>query len=205
MDILISAASEEEIAPLREIWFRKHKVEMLVTGIGMVSTAYWLTREFSEKSYHLAINTGLAGAFDRTLRIGEIVRVTEDIISELGAEDGDNFLSLKSMGLKGTDTLINMDEIRIKEIEDYRKVRSVTVNTVHGNEESIRKIVDRCHPHIETMEGAAFFYVCGQYNIPSIQLRAISNYVERRDKSKWQIPLALEKMKEAITVLAEKI
>ncbi len=205
MDILISAASEEEIAPLRDIWFRKHKVEFLVTGIGMVATTFSLTRSFSSRPFQLAINTGLAGAFDRSLRLGEIVRVTEDILSELGAEDGNEFLSLKEIGLEGTNILLNMDEIQVKEIEEFRKVRSITVNTVHGNEASIQKANERFHPHIETMEGAAFFYVCGQFGIPSIQLRAISNYVERRNKMNWDLPLALKSMKQAVAMLLEKI
>jgi futalosine hydrolase len=205
MVILISAATEAEIAPLRDIWFRKHKVDFLVTGVGMVATTYTLTRAFAEKPYQLAINTGLAGAFDRSLKIGEVVRVTEDILSELGAENGDEFLTLKEMGLEGTDILLNMDEVRFKEIEEFRKVRSITVNTVHGNEESISRIRERLHPHIETMEGAAFFYVSGRFSIPSIQLRAISNYVERRNKENWDLPLALKSMKQAMAMLVEKI
>ena len=205
MEILISAATEDEIAPLRDIWFRKHKVEFLVTGVGMVASTYSLCRTFSERPYQLAINTGLAGAFDRSLKLGEVVRVTEDILSELGAEDGDEFLSLKQIGLKGTEILLNLDEIRIKEIEEFTKVRSITVNTIHGNEQSIEKIMTRYHPHIETMEGAAFFYVCGQFNIPSLQLRAVSNYVEKRNKESWEISLALKSMKQAIAMLLEKI
>jgi futalosine hydrolase len=47
---------------------------------------------------------------------------------------------------------------------------------------------------IETMEGAAFFYSCLQLKIPFLQIRAISNFVEPRDKSKWNIPLALENL-----------
>ena len=171
----------------------------------MVASTYSLCRTFAERPYQLAINTGLAGAFDRSLKLGEVVRVTEDLLSELGAEDGDEFLSLKQIGLKGTDTLLNLDEIRIKEIEEFRKVRSITVNTVHGNEHSIEKVMNRFHPHIETMEGAAFFYVCGQFNTPSLQLRAVSNYIEKRNKANWEISLALKSMKQAIAMLLEKI
>jgi len=205
MEILLSAATEEEIAPLRDIWFRKHKVEFLVTGVGMVATSFSLSRAFAEKPYQMALNTGLAGAFDRNLKLGEVVRVTEDIISELGAEDGDDFLTLKEMGLKGTDILLNMDEVLLKEMNEFKKVRSITVNTVHGNEISIKNIHERLHPHIETMEGAAFFYACGRNNIPAIQLRAISNYVEKRNKANWDVPLALKSLKRAVALLLEKI
>ena len=38
-------------------------------------------------------------------------------------------------------------------------VKAITVNTVHGNEDSISKIINRLNPDIETMEGAAIFIV----------------------------------------------
>jgi futalosine hydrolase len=52
----------------------------------------------------------------------------------------------------------------------------------------------RFSPDIETMESAAFFYVCLQEKIPFLALRAISNKVEPRDKSKWNIPLAMQNL-----------
>ena len=41
------------------------------------------------------------------------------------------------------------------------------------------------------MEGAAFFYVCSMEHIPFIQLRAISNRVELRNRKAWKMDLAL--------------
>jgi len=41
------------------------------------------------------------------------------------------------------------------------------------------------------MEGAAFFYACLLSGVPFHEVRSISNFVEERDKSKWDIPLAL--------------
>ena len=167
----------------------------------MVATAHSLTRELQSKSYDLAINIGLAGSFDRTFKLGEVVRVVEDIFSELGAEDGENILSLKEMGLSGTDILFNLDETMNPHVNKFRKVRGITVNTVHGNEQSIETIQKRLHPQVETMEGAAFFYVCGKEGVSSLQLRAISNYVAKRNREAWDIPLALVNLKTAVTAL----
>ena len=50
---------------------------------------------------------------------------------------------------------------------------------------------EKYHPDIETMEGAAFFYVCSREKIPFMALRAVSNIVEPRDREKWNIELAL--------------
>ena len=52
--------------------------------------------------------------------------------------------------------------------------------------------------HVESMEGAAVLFVCNWLGIPCYQIRAISNYVEPRDSFKWNIPLALENLKETV-------
>ncbi|HRH65341.1 MAG TPA: futalosine hydrolase [Bacteroidia bacterium] len=205
MKILLVSATDNELGPFETTWFRKNQVDRLVSGVGMVATTHSLTRELQSNTYDLAINIGLAGSFDRTIPVGEVVRIVEDIFSELGAEDGENFLSLKDIGLPGTDILINFDEEKNSLLNTFRKVRGITVNTVHGEEKSIEKVINRYHPQVETMEGAAFFYVCGKEGIPAIQLKSISNYVERRNKEAWNIPLALDNLKSAVTELLDKL
>jgi futalosine hydrolase len=68
---------------------------------------------------------------------------------------------------------------------------------VHGNEESIREIEKRTPAQVESMEGAAFLYACRLENVPCMQIRAISNYVEKRNRSKWKIELAQSNLAEA--------
>jgi futalosine hydrolase len=48
------------------------------------------------------------------------------------------------------------------------------------------------------MDGAALHYACLIEHIAFIELRAVSNFVGERDKTKW-------KLIEAITVLNEKL
>jgi futalosine hydrolase len=66
-------------------------------------------------------------------------------------------------------------------------------------------ISEKYHPDIETMEGAAFFYICSRENIPFLAVRAVSNRVEPRNKEKWNIPLAISnlslKLKEVLMSL----
>ena len=80
------------------------------------------------------------------------------------------------------------------EIEKLPKVNGITVNTSHGNDPSIKKVVDRFHPIVESMEGAAFMFACENERIPYVQIRAVSNFVEKRNKDKWNIPLAIENL-----------
>ena len=64
-----------------------------------------------------------------------------------------------------------------------KPVRAITVNSATGSEATIRKLVKKFNPDIETMEGATFFYICSREKIPFLAIRAISNRVEPRDKS----------------------
>jgi futalosine hydrolase len=75
-------------------------------------------------------------------------------------------------------------------LNSLRKVNGITVNTVHGSEDSIKEVKDEFDPAVETMEGAAFLRCCETFK-SYYQLRAVSNYVEKRDRSKWDIPLAI--------------
>ncbi|RZL40729.1 MAG: hypothetical protein EOP00_26295 [Pedobacter sp.] len=74
------------------------------------------------------------------------------------------------------------------------KVNSITVNKVHGNQQSILQLQNRLNVQTESMEGAAVFYACEQLNLPCLQIRAISNYVEPRAKENWQIGLAIKNL-----------
>jgi futalosine hydrolase len=78
-------------------------------------------------------------------------------------------------------------------------VKAITVNTVHGKDESIQRVIKKFHPDIESMEGAAFFYVCMMEKIPCIQLRSISNRIERRNRADWDILLSLSNLNEVLS------
>src|SRR3954471_24078924 len=67
-------------------------VEVCITGVGMVSTAFELGK-LNGRNFDVAVNAGVAGAFE-DLAPGTVVNVTEDYFTELGAEDGTGFLSI---------------------------------------------------------------------------------------------------------------
>ena len=215
MEILIVTATESEIAPLcshfkfsfdptagiGRLKYREHKIDLLVTGIGMTATAYQMGKIFRSK-YDVALNFGVAGSFNRNLELGEIVNVVQDHFSELGAEHANGFYKLSEIDLPGIQEVFNESKINNKVIENIPSVCGITVNTVHGNDESIRKVFDRFHPNTESMEGAAFLYACSAEKIPSAQIRAISNYVELRNKASWNMELAIENLnKKAIEII----
>ena len=40
--------------------------------------------------------------------------------------------------------------------------------------------------------------VCKNYNIPCIQIRSISNKVEKRNKENWNLPLAIKNLNDTV-------
>lgn len=199
MKLLVVAATSAEIAGVyghfklaADNFVETPEFDILITGVGITATAFALGRHLNTK-YSLALNVGIAGSFDPNLSLGDLVNIETDILAELGAEDHDNFLSIDELGF-GTNTYSHNTPPAIPAIAQLPKVKGITVNKVHGNADSIASIKTRFQPQTESMEGAAFFYACGQLNLPSLQVRSISNYVEPRAKENWKIGLAIKNL-----------
>lgn len=206
MKLLLVAATIPEIQPFLSAFpaesnsegrtVGQHFVNVLITGAGMVPTAFSLGKHLAHHSYDLAINLGIAGSFDFDLSLGEVCLVKDDTFAELGAEDGEEFLSFDNLELgKASQTHRPNPEF---DLIGLKEVNAITVNKVHGHELSIAKAIARFNPQIESMEGAAFFYACSQSEVHCIQIRAISNYVERRNREKWNIGLAINNLNETL-------
>jgi len=65
---------------------------------------------------------------------------------------------------------------------------------VHGNEKAIDAVRQRCNPHVESMEGAAFMYACLIHQIPFAEVRAVSNTVEKRNRAGWKLREAIDNL-----------
>jgi futalosine hydrolase len=202
MKILLTVASEMEASHLKpklEGINTPHHMKWLVSGVGMVPTAYALGKELSSTNYDIAINLGIAGSFDRLLKLGEVVFVVEDHLAEEGAENRERFEDIYALGLRHQDSqpfingkLRSNYQATIK--PEIKQVQGITVNRVHGEARSIAKIKERLGPQLESMEGAAFYFACLSENLQAVQFRSISNYVEPRNKSNWKITEAMDNL-----------
>jgi futalosine hydrolase len=194
MRILVVAATPFEVESLKsEVGSQRPEIDFLITGVGMVATAFALGKHLASRSYDLVVNLGIVGSFDRNILLGEVVEVTEDHLSELGAEDDEAFLPIESMGF-GESVFKTDTRVSTYSNINLKQVTAITVNTVHGHEPSIKKLTIRMQPQLESMEGAAFFYACKQAGVPCLQIRAVSNYVEKRNRDNWQIGLAVKNL-----------
>lgn len=215
MNLLITAATWKEVKPLEEYLqtqdhsgaFRDHAVEICVTGIGAVQTAFQLGKMLPVTNWDLAIQLGICGSFKKEYPVGTTIHVVEECFADLGAEDGNDFLDVFEIGLLDENKFPFQNRLLLNHIlpianiqgevaSALPRVRGISVNKVHGNEHSIRQIMVKYAPDVESMEGAAFFYCCKMASVPFVEIRTVSNFVEKRDKSKWDIPKAIQNLNE---------
>lgn len=178
------------------------QIDILISGIGLTFTTFHLTSTLHQDKYDMVINFGIAGSLTHQLAIGEVVNVVYEEFADLGTETPNEFLTLFESGF------IDINEFPFEngilkasgvlEWDEMKKVRGITVNKSYRNSECISKILAKFSGHTETMEGAAVFYVCNWLGIECYQIRAISHYIEPNDSSKWNIPLALDNLKQSL-------
>ena len=223
MKIAIIAATSFEIDPLLQhldsegrkasffhYEYNGHEIHPLVTGIGAMKTAFAIARFSEAPSLDLAINVGIAGSFNRNIDLGNVVHITSDRLADLGVEEADgSFTDVYDLELESknkfpyTDgSLINKG---LKYTFDISEVTAITVNKVHGTQASIDRIQSKYQVDIESMEGAGFHYACMNMDIQHVQIRAISNYVEPRNRSGWKIELAIDNLNQTIINLLDNI
>jgi futalosine hydrolase len=178
-----------------------HDVDVLISGVGMVAAAARTAQSLVRERYDLALNLGVCGAFDRDLELGTVVHVVSDRMPELGAEDGDAFLTIQQLELLDDDAppfrhgrLENRSPPSNSVLQGLRRVDGITVNTVHGDERSIECVTQRVAPHVESMEGAGFMYACLIGEVSFAQVRAVSNLVERRNRPAWKLGEAISNL-----------
>ena len=187
--------------------FADFKADLLITGVGAVATTFYLTKLLSTTNYRFLLNIGLAGSFTKTVPLGMIVSVRCDQFGDLGAENHNDFIDIFDLGLLNPSDkpFINRKLVPIVSnnipLNKLKTVEAITVNKVHGNQSSIDKIRAKYPVDIESMEGAAFFYVANMFQVPSLQVRAVSNYVEPRNRESWNVVLALKNLTDDVTVL----
>lgn len=203
MYILLIAATKFEIAPTllliekQQVAFNNHTIKVLITGVGQVNTTYQLASNIINKKPALVIQAGIAGTFKEQYLLTQTLLVKQDCMGDLGMEEKEKFTTLFDAGFADknefpfTDGYLINNNAKIFDSSLLKSVNAVTVNKVSDSLLQKQQLINNFDPDIESMEGAAFHYVCLLQNIPFIQIRSISNAVGERDKTKWTIKDAI--------------
>ncbi|MGW8312017.1 MAG: futalosine hydrolase [Desulfuromonadales bacterium] len=79
----------------------------------------------------------------------------------------------------------------------------VTVSTCTGSEAKAAQIAFRTGGICENMEGAAAALACQQMSVPFLEVRGISNMVEDRDTSRWDLAAGMTAAQAAILAMLQ--
>jgi futalosine hydrolase len=207
MKVLIVAATEFEIKPLIQA---QRNVEMLITGIGSSATIYHLTKKLLTNHYDLVIQAGIAGMFAGKFTLGAVVFVKEDAFADIGIEEKGELRTFFEYGFLDKNEFPFSDGKLLNPSEILEKISlpaatAITVNMVSDNFVHNENFRQKYHADIESMEGAAFHYVCLQHKINFLQVRSLSNVVGERDKSRWVIDSSIRNLNDELAKIIDNL
>jgi len=193
-------------------------VRLVVTGPGMANTVHGLTVAVAAKRPGLILQTGCGGGFSEAgLKNGDVAIAYREIDihrgrEPAGPEEHAGLLPFPVIAKPGREVYnrypVDAGESRRAEKQlqaafagsgvQVMRGPFVTVATVTAS--SARSgLLHRQHGAlVENMEGAGAVHVAALYGIPFIEIRAVSNRVGVRDKSRWDLPLAFRRCAQAV-------
>lgn len=188
----IIAATELEIAPILGKLSEK-KIKYCITGIGAAALTYNTLQFIHNEKPGILIQAGISGCFDNNISLSSVFIIKQDRFADLGVEENNEWKDIFDMHLADPNSLPYKNGWLINEKSerynpnDLQIVAGISVNEVSTSLQKIHLLKQKYDPVVESMEGAAFHYVCMRQNISFLQIRAVSNYLGERNKSNWEI------------------
>jgi futalosine hydrolase len=203
--LIVTAVPQEQKAVkdrLAEVNALNAQTQFLCTGPSVPFTVFELTSYIeNRKPIDLCINAGICGSFSREYPVGTVLNIKRDTFADIGIAKTEQTLDMFEAGLwqpNQNGFTDNVFESTCKIPVELPEVSGITVNITSGRKEQIRERIDTYNPETESMEGAAFAYVCKKYKLPWLQIRAVSNLIAERHLQTWNISLALEQLAKAV-------
>ena len=196
MQILLVAATEMEIAPFIK---NNPSVDILITGVGIPATTYQLTKRIHQFDHDMIIQAGIAGAINSEIALGKVFAINTDRFADIGIMETNHFFSLFETNLAKANTFPFANG-GLTNRNDYLRhcgleiCDAITVNLISDDTRHAATQANKFNAELETMEGAAFHFVCLQEEVPFLQMRAVSNYLGERDKSKWSLQKSIDNL-----------
>ena len=184
------------------------KIIFSISGIGTSNAAAASALLAHLFAPGLLITTGCAGAYPGCgLGIGDIALATSEVFADEGVVIPEGWRSLRQIGIplleRNGRRFFNEIPLTAQVTSAAEKVaehlgiaapatgRFLTVATCSGTTARGTELQERFDGICENMEGAAVALVAARYGIACMELRGISNYVEERDRARWDIHLAV--------------
>jgi len=199
-------------------------VVLLCCGIGKVNAAAATAVALERYAPRGVLCFGSAGAYSGSgLDIGDLALAHEEILADEGVEAPEQFLDFEALGfpcvsrpvrrynrfpapeklLSAATDILSATAARL-DIE-LRTVAALTVSSCSGTGAAGEKMLQRWQGGVENMEGGAVAQVCSAWGVPWLEVRSISNLVEDRDTSRWDLPRAARHAQEAVRALVAEL
>jgi futalosine hydrolase len=199
------------------------RVALLHTGVGKSNAAAAMSALLEQHHPTAVLLTGCGGAYPGTgLAVGDLALASEEIFGDEGVATAEGFLDMADLGFPlarvGETNFYNrfpLDEplrsralplIELAAQAVNRRLACgafVTVSSCSGTLSGGARLGERWGGLCENMEGAAVAQSCLLYGTPLLEVRGISNLVEDRDLSRWDLRGAARLAQSAVeTVLS---
>ncbi len=199
-----------------------HDICLTHSGIGKSAAAATATTLLHHCRPEALWLLGCGGAYPGSgLTIGDLALASREIFGDEGVATNKGFSDLAEMKLpmrRDAETFFNIWPVDQKlhdwaqsELAEYTKgsgtsLRSgpfVSVSTCTGTMTMAIELESRTSGICENMEGAAVALVCRQMSVPLLEVRGISNLVEDRDTSRWNLPVGMNAAQNAVMALLQ--
>ncbi|WP_457552397.1 futalosine hydrolase [Desulfobacula sp.] len=190
-----------------------HKTyDLMITGPGVFNAAHALTVYLETSSPALVLQTGIGGIFRQTgLNIGDLAVASQEHYIHTGIQTDclennplpfdlikTDPLTRKGIYFFEQDRVDHTLEILSRTFPANKikitKGAFITVSAITSSIEQADRLYLAFSPVMEAMEGAASAHIARCYDIPLMEIRSGSNFVGERDKSKWDMDLAVKQL-----------
>ena len=229
--ILAVAATEFEMKPLAQFLAMDKDISLqqgralpcftLIAGVGPVETTLRLTRYLERRDPRIdkVLNFGVAGAYASANRqpwgnaaLLDLCLAEQESLGDFGVCFADHIEPLDEN--LGASAIFPLDQPHAAPGRRYpgtatgmacRCGNFVTVSAASATRERGAMLAARFQGMCENMEGAAAARVCAEFSLPLLEVRAVSNLVEDRDLSRWQMAEACSRAAGAAALLVREM
>ncbi len=205
--LLIAAPTSLELKSLESCLHELGLTNTLVTGVGPGAAAHRLTMDLSQgERPAVVVLAGIGGVYPESgLKVGNVCIASSEIYGDLGRCTGTGVGSIILSGDEDIATWFDLIPawqgiITAEELENagVRSAAMATVSCASASMERADVIASHTGALVENMEGAAVAQSCLSFDIPLLEIRAISNVAGEPDRGKWDIRGAMENLEKAV-------
>lgn len=188
-------------------------IDVLITGMGVFQTIYNLCNALRDGDYGMVLTAGIAGDYDIDRPLCKMFAVTQSIFADCGFEGYDGrFLPITGSIFLDANEYPFRDGYIYNEASERLAIKqgldTATVNTVCRtctDPKHVAKMLRQFPADLETMESAAFGYVCARQHVNYAEIRCTSNHVVPKKQEKWQLEGALNTLGSTLDSILKEI